>query len=102
MNLFDIKRISRAKARLEKEREGEVVRRKRALFEEGKGMGEETLFGQHPHDGIEREYIGFVKQMEDSESIMRWVMANETSGYQIVLVSTNSKDSSMDLKKMRV
>lgn len=65
-------------------------------------MEEETLFGQDPHDGIEREYIGFVKTMEDSERSMRWVMANETSGYEIVLVSTNSKDSSMDLKKMRV
>lgn len=81
VNLFDIKRISGAKARLEKEREGEVIRRKWALFEEGKGMGEETLFGQDPHDGIEREYIGFVKPMEDSERSLRWVMANETGGY---------------------
>lgn len=44
-------------------------------------MEEETLFGQDPHDGIEREYIGFVKPMEDSERNMIWVMANETSGY---------------------
>lgn len=65
-------------------------------------MGEETLFSQDPDDCIERENVGFSELTKDSESEVRRVMADEASGDQVVLVSAELKDTSVDLKETRV
>jgi hypothetical protein len=73
MNLFGIMGILRPKARLEEETEAEVIRRKGALFqgfEDGKGMGKETLFSQDSDNGIEGEDIRTSELMKDSKRDM--------------------------------
>ena len=71
MNLFGIKCNICPKARLEEETKAEVIRRKGTLFqgfEDGKGMGKETLFSQDSDNGIEGEDIPTSELIKDSKS----------------------------------
>lgn len=73
MNLFGIMGIIGPKERLEEETKAEVIRRKGTMFqgfEDGKGMGKETLFSQDSDNGIEGEDIRTSELMKDSKSYM--------------------------------
>ncbi|KAL3730390.1 hypothetical protein ACJRO7_027411 [Eucalyptus globulus] len=104
MNLTHLTDARASKARLEKEREGEVIRREPALregSEQGPKLWEQALLGEDPYDGVEGEDVGALQMFENSERDVRWVLADETGRHQIVLLGVEPEDPAVDLKEMR-
>lgn len=61
-----------------------------------------TLISKDSDNGIEWKQIGELELIKNAKSDMGWVVANETSCNQIVLMGVNTKDFGMNLKDMRL
>lgn len=89
--------------RLQEERKCEIIRWKTALFqglEDGKCRAEVTIFSKDSDDGIGGEDIGISELGKHSKSKWRWVVANKTGSYEVVLMGTEYEDTSMELEEM--
>lgn len=51
-------------------------------------------------NSIKWKQIGSLQLIKNAKRKMRWVMANKTSCYQVVLVCMETEDSGMDLEEM--
>lgn len=104
MNLIHLTGARASKARLEKEREREIIRREPAPLqgsEQGPSIRKQALLGEDPYDGVEGEDVGLLQLFENFEGDARWVLADETGRHQIVLVGIEPEDSGVDLKKVK-
>lgn len=65
-------------------------------------MKKVTLLGEDSDDSVERENVWVLKVLKDTESNVRWVMPNETRGYEVVLVCAKLENARVDLENMRM
>lgn len=60
-----------------------------------------SLLGEESDDIIEREVVWIMQLVKDTEIDLRYVVANQTRSYEIVLVCSKLENVCMDLEKMR-
>lgn len=70
-------------------------------MEQGKDLKKVTFMGEDSDDGVEREDVRILELVKDTEGNARWVLANETRGYEVVLVCAYLKNACMTLEKVR-